>query len=78
MPKGDWLWPAMWLLPKYHSYGDWPSSGEIDVMESRGNANYPKCGVNCYGSTLHWGPSAMANGWPKTHAEYTLPSGDFN
>ncbi len=43
LPRGDWLWPAIWLLPKWHQYGDWPTSGEIDIMESRGNApsTYP-------------------------------------
>jgi beta-glucanase (GH16 family) len=31
MPAGPDLWPAFWLLPKT---GDWPTAGEIDVMES--------------------------------------------
>ena len=39
MPKGDWLWPAVWLLPRYQKYGTWPQSGEIDLLESRGNEN---------------------------------------
>ena len=42
LPKGDWLWPAIWMLPRYNEYGQWPASGEIDIMESRGNVNYPK------------------------------------
>ncbi|KAI8848447.1 concanavalin A-like lectin/glucanase domain-containing protein [Chytridium lagenaria] len=29
LPKGDWIWPAIWLLPKYGVYGQWPASGEI-------------------------------------------------
>jgi beta-glucanase (GH16 family) len=37
LPRGDWLWPAIWMLPKNNEYGNWPSSGEIDIMESRGN-----------------------------------------
>ena len=37
---GDWLWPAIWLLPNVDSYGYWPASGEIDIMEARGNMNY--------------------------------------
>lgn len=32
LPKGDWLWPAIWLLPRYQEYGTWPASGEIDIM----------------------------------------------
>lgn len=37
MPNGDWLWPAMWMLPTENVYGAWPLSGEIDLVESRGN-----------------------------------------
>lgn len=31
LPTGDWLWPAIWMLPKNNTYGGWPLSGEIDV-----------------------------------------------
>ena len=31
LPKGDWLWPAIWMLPVDNAYGPWPLSGEIDV-----------------------------------------------
>lgn len=37
MPRGDWLWPAIWLVPSDDAYGGWPTSGEIDIVESRGN-----------------------------------------
>ncbi|XP_069683835.1 beta-1,3-glucan-binding protein-like isoform X2 [Periplaneta americana] len=72
LPKGDWLWPAIWMLPKNWVYGDWPRSGEIDIMESKGNANYydgngVSQGVDTMGSTLHWGPDASHNGYAKTH-----------
>ena len=62
MPKGDWIWPAVWLLPKLvnlikltylvlkiyiytvlsrsNEYGQWPASGEIDILESRGYIKY--------------------------------------
>ena len=46
MPLGDWLWPAIWMLPAQHIYGQWPASGEIDIVESRGNAQLMKDGVN--------------------------------
>lgn len=51
MPKGTHLWPAIWMMPqpkpgsrndgsnwwKYEGvYGVWPRSGEIDIMEYRG------------------------------------------
>ena len=37
LPTGDWLWPALWMLPVNDTYGPWPRSGEIDIMKSRGN-----------------------------------------
>ena len=81
LPKGNWLWPAIWMMPTRNEYGSWPASGEIDIMESRGNVGYPKSaggGVESYGSTLHWGPDWSKNQYAKTHAEYSLNSGTFN
>lgn len=69
LPKGDWLWPAIWMLPRYDSYGNWPSSGEIDIMESRGNSpDYPPGGYDTFGSTLHWGIDWQSDFYAKTHA----------
>mmetsp|Transcript_24109 Transcript_24109/g.33807 ORF Transcript_24109/g.33807 Transcript_24109/m.33807 type:complete len:359 (+) Transcript_24109:136-1212(+) len=76
LPRGDWIWPAIWLLPRYNSYGEWPASGEIDIVESRGNTDYPG-GSNSFASTLHWGPFYPLDPYSLTHEEYTLPSGDF-
>lgn len=71
LPKGDWIWPAMWMLPRWNQYGGWPASGEIDIMESRGNApGYPNGGYDSYGSTLHWGPDFSRNRYTLTHAEH--------
>lgn len=62
LPRGDWLWPAIWLLPKHNEYGQWPASGEIDIMESRGNnPSYPAGGSDKFGSTLHWGTNYDQN-----------------
>jgi beta-glucanase (GH16 family) len=56
LPLGDWLWPAIWMMPVNNTYGAWPESGEIDIMESRGNSiQYPLGGIDTYSSTLHWG-----------------------
>ncbi|KAF7724623.1 hypothetical protein EC973_000867 [Apophysomyces ossiformis] len=68
MPLGDWLWPAIWMMPKYSAYGDWPASGEIDIIESRGNRNFPYGNVSTVESTLHWGPSTQLNRYKLTHA----------
>ncbi len=37
VPGGQGLWPAIWMLPTYHVHGGWPNSGEIDIMEHRGD-----------------------------------------
>ncbi|KAJ3329147.1 hypothetical protein HDU76_008519 [Blyttiomyces sp. JEL0837] len=40
------------MLPKYNAYGQWPASGEIDIMESRGNdPGYEFGGRDKMGST---------------------------
>ncbi|KAL1717741.1 hypothetical protein EV715DRAFT_253572 [Schizophyllum commune] len=59
LPSGDWLWPAIWMLPvdANGTYGDWPVSGEIDIMEARGNSEeYPAQGRNYARSSLNYGP----------------------
>jgi len=71
MPTGDWLWPAIWMLPVNMTFygGDpgWPMSGEIDIAESRGNGiTYPAQGSNFVSSALHWGPMVNIDSWIKT------------
>lgn len=41
-------------MPQHDVYGGWPQSGEIDLMENRGNRNLVN-GVNEIGSALHKG-----------------------
>ena len=36
LPSGVGTWPAIWMLPTDFAYGDWPASGEIDIMEHVG------------------------------------------
>ncbi|MCR6641891.1 MAG: family 16 glycosylhydrolase [Sporocytophaga sp.] len=36
LPTGRGIWPAIWFLPSESVYGNWPSSGEIDLMENVG------------------------------------------
>ncbi|THU77933.1 concanavalin A-like lectin/glucanase [Dendrothele bispora CBS 962.96] len=62
LPTGDWLWPALWLLPVNNTYGGWPASGEIDMVESRGNdIHYTAHGSNYVQGSLHWGPSSSSS-----------------
>ncbi|KAF8589550.1 glycoside hydrolase family 16 protein [Ramaria rubella] len=66
-PKGDWLWPALWMLPVDNVYGPWPLSGEIDIMESRGNGpTYAAQGDNVVRGSLNWGPTVLLNAVSKT------------
>lgn len=34
--SGRGTWPAVWMLPTDRAYGDWPNSGEIDILEHVG------------------------------------------
>ena len=38
LPSGIGTWPAIWMLPSENKYGNWPNSGEIDIMEHVGYA----------------------------------------
>lgn len=65
------LWLAIWLLPSQSKYGGWPRSGEIDLMESRGNVDYAnsngiQIGVKRITSTLHFGPNLNLDKWHTT------------
>lgn len=37
LPSAGGTWPAFWMMPTTSSYGGWPNSGEIDIMEHVGN-----------------------------------------
>ena len=67
LPTGKGVWPALWMLPQDEKYGGWAASGEIDVMEARGQEPTKVLG------TLHFGSRWPAN----THVskEYVLPRG---
>ncbi|NND97328.1 MAG: glycoside hydrolase family 16 protein [Pirellulaceae bacterium] len=70
LPVGAGVWPAIWMLPTDEKYGGWASSGEIDIMEYRGQEPNKVLG------TLHYG-----GGWPDnkyTGDEFVLAEGNFN
>lgn len=48
LPGTQGAWPAIWLLPDTGQY-PWPSQGEIDILENRGNQ------PNLTSSAYHWG-----------------------
>lgn len=69
LPQGQGVWPAIWMLPTEDQYGGWAASGEIDIMEMRGQK------PNTVLGTLHHGGS-----WPNnihTGNEFTLEQGTF-
>lgn len=83
LPAGDWLWPAIWMMPVKDTYGPWPASGEIDIVESRGNNyTYPQGGNNIMSSALHWGPSPAHDAWWRTNVKrpalHTTYAAGFN
>jgi beta-glucanase (GH16 family) len=55
LPIGNFLWPAIWLLPSKNIYGSWASSGEIDIVEFRGQPS----DYNLLEQTIHYGAQ-----WP--------------
>lgn len=72
LPAGDWLWPSIILLPKNNTYGDWPQSGEIDIVQSRGNNyTYKQGGNNVIASCLHFGPRTGLDGWWRNNVKST-------
>nr|CAD7404538.1 unnamed protein product [Timema cristinae] len=77
MPRGDWIWPAIWMKPVDNEYGAWPSSGEIDLVEIRSNRKLRSSqglsqGVDRMGATLHFGVNSSYNIWRPTHWEKSL------
>lgn len=73
MPVGDWLWPAIWMMPLADTYGEWPRSGEIDIAEMRGNNHsYSEGGNNIISSALHWGPDYATDAWYQTYKKHSL------
>jgi beta-glucanase (GH16 family) len=65
LPKGQGLWPAIWLLGANIDSTPWPACGEVDLMELLGHE------PNIIHSTVH-GP---VSGGPGLGQAYTLPAG---
>ena len=69
LPAGQGVWPAIWMLPTSEKYGTWAASGEIDIMEFKGQE------TNVVWGTLHYGKP-----WPDnshTGETYKLKTGNF-
>lgn len=68
VPSGQGLWPAFWALGNDIDKVQWPTCGEIDIMENVGREPSINHG------TLH-GPGYSGGGG--VSATYTLPAGKF-
>jgi len=67
LPTGQGIWPAIWMLPASDTYGGWSASGEIDIMEARGQQ------PDRIEGTIHFGGS-----WPNNTSSSStriLPAG---
>jgi len=69
LPKGQGIWPALWMLGNNISAVGWPQCGEIDIMEMIGGSGRE----NEVHGTLHWDNG----GHTFTGQGYTLSSGTF-
>lgn len=59
------------MMPEDSVYGEWPKSGEIDIVESRGNdAETYSLGNNIVTSTLHWGTTYLNDAYLKSTSDW--------
>jgi beta-glucanase (GH16 family) len=68
LPKGQGLWPAIWMLGENIDIVGWPTCGEIDIMELRGGSPATVDG------TVHYN----SDGYKYNSSSTTLSSGDFS
>lgn len=67
LPTGQGFWPAIWMLPAGEAYGGWAASGEIDIMEAKGQQ------PDRVNGTIHYGGSWPNNTW--SESTRILPTG---
>ncbi|MDA0684224.1 MAG: glycoside hydrolase family 16 protein [Bacteroidetes bacterium] len=70
LPKGQGIWPAIWMMPTASEYGGWAASGEIDIMEIIGSQ------PDLLHGTLHFGGTHPNN--QSSGASYQLPAGSLS
>ncbi|MBR4707968.1 MAG: glycoside hydrolase family 16 protein, partial [Pseudobutyrivibrio sp.] len=73
LPATAGAWPAFWMLPQSTTvYGNWPVSGEIDILETCGAFSDKGHDVAC--GTLHWGTPThvyKGSGYVNLDSDYT-------
>lgn len=70
LPKGQGIWPALWMLGSSFPTAGWPKCGEIDIMEMIGGAGREK---TVHGTT-HW---FDASDYAYYGGHYDLSTGTF-
>ncbi len=70
LPKGQGIWPALWLLGNNISSVSWPTCGEIDMMELLGQQ------PNKVYGTIHWSSTASIH--QSIGTNYVLNNGLFD
>ena len=73
LPKGQGIWPALWMLGSNFSSVGWPYCGEIDIMEMIGGGDNRD---NKVWGTLHWDNNG-SRACTCEQDSYKLPSGIF-
>ena len=74
MPKNKSTWPGFWMSPADKAYGEWPNSGEIDIVEAKGS-NYKFAA-----SDAHWRDKNTPTGQTGGHRsrQGVIPSTKFD
>ena len=70
MPKGQGIWPAIWMLGHNIDEIDWPGCGEIDITEILGHQ------TSTLNTTLHYTNSEKKHG--EIQNVYSLQGDDFS
>lgn len=71
LPASQGTWPAIWMLGANFSTVSWPASGEIDIMEQKGDDK------NTVLSTIHY-PGNFGGGGPSSSIELTTSTTQFH
>jgi beta-glucanase (GH16 family) len=73
LPKGQGMWPALWMLGENFSEVSWPKCGEIDIMEMIGGSVEDR--ERTVHGTVHWD---NAGNYASYGGKTKLSTGIFN
>ena len=71
LPRGQGIWPALWMLGSNFPTIGWPDCGEIDIMEMIGGQGRE----NTVHGTVHWDNNGQ---YASFGDSYSLTQGTFN